>query len=164
MDLDQLLSRASGARVAEEVRALRRPGPIEIDGVSSSRGTTSSFSALIDEDRELWSFTLNGVTSSFANGTLSDADGQRDSVTFARTIPQLVRLSAPDRLPIWGRGPESFHPILIQEVPEGSLLFTFEHREQPAFRTTLSVDRSDGVARVLVDQGITALVHSVRAF
>lgn len=63
----------------------------------------------------------------------------------------------------WGRGPESYHPVLVQHVGQHSILVTFEHREDPATRTTLVVDERDGIARRSLEDGEATIATSVHA-
>jgi len=62
-------------------------------------------------------------------------------------MPQPIRELYPSQLLTWGRGTESFHPVLVQEIGAHSILLTFEHKEDPAFRTTMVIDRELGVIR-----------------
>jgi hypothetical protein len=66
------------------------------------------------------------------------------SAQFPAGMPQPVRMLYPGELLTWGRGTESFHPVLVQEIGSHSILVTFEHKEDPAFRTTMVIDRETG--------------------
>lgn len=95
---------------------------------------------------------------------LHEPDDGPIEVSFARSMVSspVVRMALPNLMLRWGRGSESFHPILVQHIGEHSILVTFEHRGDPATRATLVIDERDGIARRLSEYGEDTIITSVR--
>lgn len=148
--LDRLLSRQLGPDVAAHIRSLRTPSKVTLYGFSTSNGYTHNFEVCVDEVAGDWSLVMaDHERSSLVGGVFRDNANERSGVTFERTLPEVGRLAVPDLFKRWGREHESFHPILVQEAA-GNLLITFQHEEDAAFRTTMLVSSTDGIARSLI--------------
>ncbi|WP_330193699.1 hypothetical protein [Pseudarthrobacter sp. J64] len=82
------------------------------------------------------------------------------AVVFPRGMPLEIQMLHPEALRMWGRGGESFYPVLVQEIGRRSLLITFEHVEDPAFRATAVVNRKTGIIEKVAMLGdITVLTE-----
>jgi hypothetical protein len=166
MRFDEVLTRPDGPAVAQELAALRRGGRTVIDGVhQESPREHWQFRLDIDEARQTWTLDRSDQpTVSYRDGVLHDEDGRfEDSFQHSTVAGTVVRMAVPELMLRWGRGPESFHPVLVQHVGQHSVLVTFEHRGDPAVRTTLVVDERDGVARRSLEYGAATIITGVRA-
>ena len=166
MRFDEVLTRPDGPAVAEEVAALRRSGRHVIEGVHQvSPREYWQFRLDLDEHRQRWTLDRSDQpTISYRDGVLDASDGPApDTFEHSTVAGGVVRMAAPDLMLRWGRGPESFHPVLVQHIGRHSILVTFEHREDPATRTTLVVDERDGIARRSLEYGEATIVTSVHA-
>jgi len=163
---DELLTRSDGPAIAEELAALRRPARYVLEGIhQESRQKYWQFRVDIDEAAQTWALVRQRAKPvSYRDGVLHDPDDGPDGISFARSMVSdpVVRMAVPDLMLRWGRGPESFHPILVQHIGEHSILVTFEHRENPATRATLVIDERDGIARRLSEYGDDTIITSVR--
>lgn len=163
---DELLTRSDGHAIAEELAALRRPARYVLEGIhQESRQKFWQFRVDIDEPAQTWALVRQRAKPvSYRDGVLHDPDDGPDEISFARSMVSdpVVRMAVPDLMLRWGRGPESFHPILVQHIGEHSILVTFEHRENPATRATLVIDERDGIARRLSEYGEDTIITSVR--
>lgn len=163
---DELLTRSDGPAIAEELAALRRPARYVLEGIhQESRQKYWQFRVDIDEAAQTWALVRQRAKPvSYRDGVLHDPDDGPDEISFARSMVSdpVVRMAVPDLMLRWGRGPESFHPILVQHIGEHSILVTFEHRENPATRATLVIDERDGIARRLSEYGEDTIITSVR--
>lgn len=166
MRFDELLTRSDGPAIAEELGALRRPARYVLDGIhQESRQKYWQFRVDIDEAAQTWTLVRQRAKPvSYRDGVLHEPDDGPIEVSFARSmIPSpVVRMAVPDLMLRWGRATDDVHPILIQHVGEHSILVTFEHGEDPAFRTTLVIDERDGIARRSYEYGQTTIITSVR--
>lgn len=166
MRFDELLTRSNGPAIAEELAALRRPDRYVLEGVhQESRQKYWQFRVDIDEAAQTWMLVRQRAKPvSYRDGVLHDPDDGPDEISFARSMVSdpVVRMAVPDLMLRWGRGPESFHPILVQHIGEHSILVTFEHRGDPATRATLVIDERDGIARRLSEYGEDTIITSVR--
>jgi hypothetical protein len=164
--LDELLTRSDGPAVAEEIAALRRPARYVLEGVhQESRQKYWQFRVDIDEAAQTWTLVRQRAKPvSYSDGVLHDPDDGPDEISFARSMVSdpVVRMAVPDLMLRWGRATDDVHPILIQHVGEHSILVTFEHGEDPAFRTTLVIDERDGIARRSYEYGQTTIITNVR--
>ncbi|MDT0234439.1 hypothetical protein [Curtobacterium sp. BRB10] len=166
MRFDELLTRPDGPAIAEELAALSRPARYVLDGIhQESRQQFWQFRVDIDEPAQTWTLVRQRAKPvSYREGVLHDPYDGPHEVSFARSMASspVVRMAVPKLMVRWGRGSESFHPILVQHVGEHSILLTFEHHEDPAFRTTLVIDERDGIARRLSEYGEDTIITSVR--
>ncbi len=166
MRLDELLTRSDGPAIAEELAALRRPARYVLEGLhQESRQKYWQFRIDVDEAAQTWALVRQRAKPvSYRDGVLLDPDGESTEVSFARSMVSdpVVRMAVPDLMLRWGRGSESFHPILVQHIGEHSILVTFEHRGDPATRATLVIDEHDGIARRLSECGEDTIITSVR--
>lgn len=162
MKIDTILTRDEGAGIALEIRALRRTGPIVATVVGQSNGAHWQSRIQLDEAGERWIAEYdNGDRMSFSDGVLRTLDEGLPGESFPSAMPEELRMAMPEVLMIWGRGHESFSPMLAQHVGTHSLLLTFEHNEDPAFRQTLVIDRRDGIARRSISHGRGFIVTHV---
>ncbi|WP_426725278.1 hypothetical protein [Curtobacterium flaccumfaciens] len=166
MRFDELLTRSDGPAIAEELAALRRPARYILDGIhQESRQKYWQFRVDIDEAAQTWTLVRQRAKPvSYREGVLHEPDDGPHEVPFARSMASssVVRMAVPELMVRWGRGPESFHPILVQHIGAHSILVTFEHRENPATRATLVIDERDGIARRLSEYGEDTIITSVR--
>lgn len=166
MRLDELLTRSDGPAIAEELAALRRPARYVLEGVhQESRQKYWQFRVDIDEAAQTWTLVRQRAKPvSYRDGVLHEPDDGPIEVSFARSMisSPVVRIAVPDLMLRWGRATDDVHPILIQHVGEHSILVTFEHGEDPAFRTTLVIDERDGIARRSYEYGQTTIITNVR--
>ncbi|MBF4597936.1 hypothetical protein ITJ50_13160 [Curtobacterium sp. VKM Ac-2889] len=166
MRFDELITRSDGPAIAEELAALRRPARYVLEGIhQESRQKYWQFRVDIDEAAQTWTLVRQRAKPvSYRDGVLHEPDDGPIEVSFARSmIPSpVVRMAMPDLMLRWGRAADDVHPILVQHVGEHSILLTFEHHEDPAFRTTLVIDERDGIARRSYEYGEATIITSVR--
>jgi hypothetical protein len=165
MRFDEVLARSDGPAVAADIAELRTPGRYVLEGLHQyAERRHWQFRLDVDESQERWTLDRSdGPTVWFRDGVLHDADGDsEDTFAHSTVAGAVVRMALPDQLLWWGRGPESFSPVLVQHIGERSVLVTFEHRADPAFRTTLVVDEHDGIARRRFELGELTHVFSAR--
>jgi len=162
----ELLTRSDGPAIAEELAAFRRPARYVLEGIhQESRQKFWQFRGDIDEAAQTWTLVRQRAKPvSYREGVLHEPDDGPHEVPFARSLASssVVRMAVPELMVRWGRGSETFHPILIQHIGEHSILLTFEHHEDPAFRTTLVIDERDGIARRSYEHGEATIITSVR--
>ena len=72
-----------------------------------------------------------------------------------------MRLLRPEALLMWGRRGDSFYPMLVQEIGRRSLLVTFEHVDDPAFRATAVVNRTTGIIEKMAILGDLTILTEV---
>lgn len=163
MRLDQGLTRAEGLALAQALSMRRWRGPIEVWGVHQERGGgIGQFAFALDEESCSWSLQREGGSEQwFADGVLHSVD-EPVEFSFERSLPPAISMAVPECMRWWGRDRESFTPVLVQRIGEHSLLVTFEHVEDPAFRTTLVVDERDRIARRRIDFGEVTVITEVR--
>ena len=166
MRLDELLTRSAGPAIAEELAALRRPARYVLEGLhQESQQKYWQFRIDIDEAAQTWALVRQRAKPvSYRDGVLHEPDDGPIEVSFGRSIisSPVVRMAVPDLMHRWGRSLDDFHPVLVQHVGEHSILVTFEHEEDPAFRTTLVIEERDGIARRSYEYGGATFVTSVR--
>lgn len=166
MRFDELLTRSDGPAIAEEVAALRRPARYVLEGIhQESRQQYSQFRVDFDEPAQTWTLVRQRAKPvSYREGVLHEPDDGPIDVSFARSmVPYpVVRMAVPELMLRWGRATDDVHPILVQHLGEHSILLTFEHGEDPAFRTTLVIDERDGIARRSYEHGEATIITSVR--
>ncbi|HEY9365995.1 MAG TPA: hypothetical protein VIP55_05130 [Agromyces sp.] len=105
--------------------------------------------------------SLGGVYA-YRDGTVSLPPDPPFKDKFGSGMFHELRMLHPDRLMLWGRGHESFYPILAQEIGSHSILLTFEHTEDPAFRSTMVIDRRLGVIRKTAMLGDLTILTDVQ--
>ena len=166
MRFDELITRSDGPAIAEELAALRRPARYVLEGIhQESRQKYWQFRVDIDEAAQTWTLVRQRAKPvSYRDGVLHDPDDGPDEISFARSMVSypVVRMAVPDLMLRWGRATDDVHPILIQHIGEHSILVTFEHRGDPATRTTLVIDEHDGLARRSYEYGEATIITSVR--
>jgi hypothetical protein len=163
MRLDQVLRHAEGLALAKELAMPRWRGPIEVRGVHQERGGSIwQFAFTLGEATCSWSLQREGGSEQwFEDGVLHSVDGPVE-FPFERSLPPAISMAVHECLRWWGRARESFTPVLVQRVGDHLLLVTFEHVEDPAFRTTLVVDERDRIARRRIDFGEVTVITGVR--
>ncbi|KHK97791.1 hypothetical protein LK09_09850 [Microbacterium mangrovi] len=67
----------------------------------------------------------------------------------------------PTKLLTWGSPGGTFYPVLAQHVGRHSILLTFEHDHDPAFRQTLVIDERSGIAKRMVGFGYGLIITSI---
>lgn len=148
MEFDKVLTRAAGPEILAEVVAMTSHRTVRATGVSQSGATHFQFNAEIDCVALEWNMIgSGGLVRSFRDGVINLPPDPPYVGQFPSGMPHPLRMMHPDQLLVWGRGKESFHPILAQQIGTHSILLTFEHREDPAFRSTMVIDRALGVVR-----------------
>lgn len=146
MEFDRVLTRAAGPEILAEVVAMTSHRTVRATGVSQSGATHFQFNAEIDCVAHEWNMiTTSGLVQSFRDGVINLSPDPPFVGQFPSGMPHPLRMMHPDQLLVWGRGQESFHPILAQQIGTRSILLTFEHKEDPAFRSTMVIDRALGV-------------------
>lgn len=171
MRYDAVLSEAEAREVLDEVLAATTHDTVAGRGVFQQGSDHYQFAAELDVPGERWRMvTSKNRTFSFEDGVITWPVDPPTPAEFGRGMPLPLQLLHPVRLLLWGRGRESFRPMLVQRIGSFSTLITFEHRDDPAFRGTLVLDRQLGVIRkrsllgdvivytdVVVDQPLTGL-------
>lgn len=166
MRFDQILTRADGHELAVEVAALRTPRRMVAEGVHQrGDGSHWQFRFILDEPGRAWELERSDGAAKhrrehYADGVLHNVDGATE-LAFERAVREPVWMAMPERMVQWGRGHESFSPMLVQRIGTHSLLVTFEHENDPAFRTTLVVDETDGIARRHLEGTSGTIITSV---
>ena len=148
MRYDAVLSEADAAGVLDEVLVATAHDTIAGRGVCQQGAGHYQFAAELDVSGERWRMvTSDNANYSYENGVVSFPVDPPRAAEFGVGMPLPVQLLHPVRLLLWGRGRESFRPMLVQRIGSFSTLITFEHRDDPAFRGTLVLDRRVGVIR-----------------
>ncbi|MFJ6537236.1 hypothetical protein ACIQH5_13515 [Paenarthrobacter sp. NPDC091711] len=157
MKLDVVLSRTDSPSVLDGIVALRTYTSVRARGVSQSGRNHYQFVAELDAKAEEWHLVDDQGRRSSAVGTwlLQDREAPLE-VVFPRGMPKAVQMLYPEALLMWGRRSESFYPMLVQEIGQRSLLITFEHIEDPAFRATAVINRSTGIIEKLAVMGTSS--------
>lgn len=166
MRFDELLTRPDGPAIAEELAARRRPARYVLEGIhQESRQKYWQFRVDVDEAAQTWTLVRQRAKPvSYRDGVLHEPDDGPIEVSFARSMVSspAVRMAVPDLMLRWGRATDDVHPILVQHIGQRSILVTFEHGEDPAFRSTLVIDERDGIARRSYEYGEATIITSVR--
>jgi hypothetical protein len=155
---DTVLGRGDTAGVVAAVESLATERRLSGQGVSQGGGRGRQFQFAVDEAEQWWVVVYDdGQRQTFRDGVaqFGEQDEPRDA-EFFRPMPQLLQLLWPTRLLTWANPRGSFYPVLVQHVGRRSLLLTFEHVDDPAFRQTLVVDEETGIASrfIAYDHGI----------
>lgn len=106
--------------------------------------------------------TSLGKAYSYRDGTVSLPPDPPFQAEFGTGMFHEIQMLYPDRLLQWGRPRESFYPMLAQEIGTHSILLTFEHIEDPAFRATMVIDRRLGVIRKTSTLGDLCILTDVQ--
>lgn len=164
--LDSILDRSEGSGIADEIRKLRHPGRVVVSGVEQDNAELTYCRLDLDEAAERWVvLSSNGHEHSYRDGkeTFKRRDGTRTvtSTTYEGAVSDILRMAMPERLFWWGTTSAGFSPVLAQDIGTHTLLLTFEHAEDPAFRTTLAIDKRDGIARRRSELGHVFIVTDV---
>lgn len=162
MNLDKVLGRTDSPRVLDEIVALRTHTSVRAKGVSQSGGSHYQFVAELDVEAQEWNMVDDkGHRSSAVGGRVVLEPDSPVEFAFPRGMPRTVQMLYPEALLMWGRRGESFYPMLVQEVGQRSLLITFEHVEDPAFRATAVVNRFTGIIEKLAKLGDVTILTEV---
>ncbi|TFD88620.1 hypothetical protein E3T61_12405 [Cryobacterium lactosi] len=154
MEFDTILTPADSPSVLAEVVRLTTHRSVWARGVSQSAASLSQFVAELDAGAEAWHLvTESGSARWFRDGIAVAEPDPPIPMPFARSMPQQVQLLHPAALPMWGRGRESFFPMLAQRIGGHSILLTFEHVNDPAFRSTMVIDLAVGAVRKFASLG-----------
>lgn len=102
-----------------------------------------------------------GHVSSAADGIITAEPDPPHAMAFPRGMPQEIQMLHPEALLMWGRSSESFYPVLLQEIGRKSLLITFEHVNDPAFRATAVVNRTTGIIEKMAILGDVTILTEV---
>lgn len=163
MEYDTLLPRSASAGVLAEVLRIASPARVRVTGVSQYGDHHHQFQVELDVAARAWQMvtSLGGVYA-YRDGTVSLPPDPPFKDKFGSGMFHELRMLHPDRLMLWGRGHESFYPILAQEIGSHSILLTFEHTEDPAFRSTMVIDRRLGVIRKTAMLGDLTILTDVQ--
>lgn len=158
-----MLPRSAGRGVLAEVLRMTSHSSVRAIGVTQQNNRHFQFQVELDVPGREWHVvTSNGKVYSFRDGTVSLPPDPPFQAAFGRGMLHEVRMLYPDRLLLWGRPRESFYPMLAQEIGTHSILLTFEHVEDPAFRSTMVIDRRLGVVRKTAMLGDITILTDVQ--
>lgn len=164
MRLDTLLTRADCEDVLQEVAALPTYRTLRVHGVrQDSAHSCHQFYAELDRVNESWYYLQNmpgGEKFSYSDGVLKTTD-PATKLEYPQGMPSEVQMLDPQNLYMWG-GRTSFYPMLVQNIGKHSLLITFEHVNDPAFRPTVVIDRRNGIATRMVKLGEITILTEVQ--
>lgn len=148
---DTVLARADTSRVVAAVDELGSERRLSGRGAFQSNSTLRQFEFAVDEREQWWVLTYDdGQQQRFRDGIVQfGQEGPRDA-EFFRPMPQVLQMLWPTRLLTWANPHGSFYPVLVQQIGQRSILFTFEHVDDPAFRQTLVMDADTGIAKRLI--------------
>lgn len=162
MRFDTILTTADSPSVLAEVVRLTTHRSVWARGVSQSDSSLSQFVAELDAGAEAWHLvTESGRARWFRDGVMVAEPDPPTPVPFARSMPGQVQLLHPVALPMWGRGRESFYPMLAQRIGAHSILLTFEHVNDPAFRSTMVIDEAVGAVRKFARLGDVTILTEI---
>ena len=163
MNFDTILGQIDSPSVLDEILALGTHTPVRAKGVRQSGQSHYQFVAQLDANAQSWHLVDDEGHRASAVGTWLVQDGEASTeFAFPRGMPEIVQMLYPDALLMWGRRGEGFYPMLIQEIGQRSLLITFEHREDPAFRATAVINRSTGIIEKLAVLGDVVILTDVK--
>lgn len=157
MQFDSVLARDDTQDVVAEVEALASERRLTGRGVVQSRGGLRQFQFAVDEREHWWVIAFDdGDRSQYSNGIVRFGNDAPRAAEFFSLMPEPLQMLWPTRLLTWANAPGGFYPVLIQRLGRRSLLFTFEHVDDPAMRQTLVIDETTGIARKLIgyDRGL----------
>lgn len=162
MNLDTVLGRTDSPSVLDKIVALRTHTSMRAKGVSQSGRSHYQFVAQLDAQAQAWHLVDDRGRRSSAVGTWHLQDGEASTeFVFPRGMPETVQMLYPEALLMWGRRGESFYPMLLQEIGRRSILITFEHVEDPAFRATAVINQSTGIMEKLAVLGDVTILSDV---
>jgi hypothetical protein len=162
MKLNTVLDRSDSSSLLSEIVALRTHTAVRTKGVSQSGASHYQFVAELDAEAEEWHMvTDQGQRCSAVDGMLSVEPDPPHAVPFPRGMPTEVQMLHPEAFLMWGRRGESFYPMLIQEIGRRSLLITFEHVEDPAFRATAVINGTTGIIEKMAMLGDVTILTEV---
>ena len=163
MNLNKVLGRTDSPSVLDEIVALSTHRSARAQGVRQSGQGHYQFVAELDANAQEWHLIDDRGRRSSAAGTWLLQDGEASmEIAFPLGMPKPVQMLYPESLLMWGWRSESFYPMLLQEVGRRSLLITFEHVEDPAFRATAVVNRSTGIIEKLAVLGDITILTEVK--
>lgn len=164
MKLDTILDPTDTDDVFREVAALSTYETVRVRGVrQKSTSVHYQFYAELDRVNESWYFfcdVAGGETFSYSDGVITTADPSTE-LDYPQGMPSEMHLLDPRLLLAWG-GRSSIYPMLAQDVGKHSLLITFEHTNDPAYRPTLVIDKRTGIASRMVNLGEITILTDVR--
>lgn len=162
---DTVLQRADTDEVVDALRELERPRRLSGRGVAQSRDELRQFAFAADEVGEWWTIAFeDGRHERYRDGTYAFRDGRNDEQVpggFFNPLPLVLQMLWPTRILTWANPAGSFFPMLAQPLGRHSILFTFEHIEDPAYRQTLVVDARSGIATKLVGLDHALVITSI---
>lgn len=164
MKLDTILDPADTDDVFREVAALSTYETVRVRGVrQKSTSVHYQFYVELDRVNESWYFfcdVAGGETFSYSDGVITTADPSME-LDYPQGMPSEMHLLDPRLLLMWG-GRSSIYPMLAQDIGKHSLLITFEHTNDPAYRPTLVIDKRTGIASRMVNLGEVTILTDVR--
>ncbi|MFC4243606.1 hypothetical protein ACFOYW_09500 [Gryllotalpicola reticulitermitis] len=130
-------------------------------------GRVRQFQMVLDELASAWVLDRQGGgdRASYSDRVLRNVDGEIETEFRSSTASaQPVCMAMPELFPQWGPSERggSFFPMLVQRVGGHSILVTFQHEADPAYRTTMVVDERDGIARRRYGRSEAIIVTDVR--
>lgn len=163
MRFDTVLRRSDGPEVLDEVLRMTSHRSVRATGVAQAGERHFQFVAELDVlDREWHMATSYGRVYSYRDGTVSLPPDPPLQAEFGKGMFHPIQMLYPDCMLQWGRRGESFSPMLAQEIGTHSILLTFEHVDDPAFRTTMVIDRRLGVIRKTAMLGDLTILTDVQ--
>lgn len=163
MKFNTILSPADSQSVLSAIVALRHHTSVRAKGVRQTGSSLHQFVAELDAQAKAWHMVDDrGHISSASDGVVTAEPDPPHAVAFPRGKPEEMRLLHPEALLMWGRFGESFYPMLVQEIGRQSLLITFEHVDDPAFRATAVVNRTTGIIEKLAILGDVTILTEVK--
>ncbi|WP_247041385.1 hypothetical protein [Arthrobacter rhizosphaerae] len=162
MKFNTILSTTESHRVLGAIVALRHHISARAKGLRQTGSSHYQFVAELDAKAQAWHMVNDrGHVSSAADGIITPEPEPPHAMAFPRGMPQEIQMLHPEALLMWGRSSESFYPVLLQEIGRKSLLITFEHVNDPAFRATAVVNRTTGIIEKMAILGDVTILTEV---
>jgi hypothetical protein len=162
MKFNTILSTTDSHSVLSGIVALRKHASARAKGVRQTGSSHYQFVAELDAKEEAWHMVNDrGQIYSAVDGIITAEPDLPHAMAFPRGMPQEIQMLHPEALLMWGRASESFYPMLLQEIGRKSLLITFEHVNDPAFRPTAVVNRTTGIIEKMAILGDLTIMTEV---
>jgi hypothetical protein len=162
MKFDTILSAAESPSVLSGIVALRKHTSARAKGVRQTESSHYQFVAELDVKAEAWHMVNDrGQVPSAADGIITAEPDPPHTMAFPRGMPREIQMLHPEALLMWGSSSGSFYPMLVQEIGRKSLLSTFEHGNDPAFRATAVVNRTTGIIEKMAILGDLTILTEV---
>ncbi len=162
---DSVLRRADTAEVVAAVGELEQPRSLAGRGIAQSSDGLVQFAFAVDQTDDWWELTCeDGRHEDYREGTYSyrsSRNHEHVAAEFFRPMPQALQMLWPTRLLTWANPHGSFYPVLAQSLGRHSILFTFEHVDDPAYRQTLVMDARSGIATRLIGLDHALIITSI---